>query len=281
MKVRLDPSELNQKTREVLRERSRIAAQARACEKTTNRLSKASPKERDRVWDVLIERALQGERIAIFEKLNPREVDFVQRLGFECRDQGKEDITSFIQSHLDRLEGELEFSRERIRQLEKDVLEPNELKIASEKNTYRRLKAELEELKTKNANRKPILFWSIDLNRRRRNQEVLVDYDARWIDWLLIEGQKFLKAIEMALATAASCGDRWEIFKVENHVGQLSRQLEYSENGPWTAHRFFLEDSLITFHGPHPLVFRYFMEVLGYTCSIRWSQSSAMVRVSW
>jgi hypothetical protein len=279
--ARLDPTTLDRETSKVLRERPWVATHSKSGRESSRRVPKASPAERQRVWDVLIEVALHGKRVAIFEKLNSREVDFVQRLGFECRDQGREDDTSYTQSHLGRLEDERQRCRDRVRMLEKDVFAPNEKELAREKDTYWRITGEIEKLKTKDTTPKPILFWSVNLDRRSQDREILVDYDARWIGWLITEGQDFLKSIEMTFEAAVHRGDRWEIFKVESHIDKLQRHLEYSEHRPWTPHKVFLEKDHLTFHGPHPLVFKYFMETLGYKCSIKWSPSFAMVRVGW
>lgn len=275
---RLDPSKLDQRTREVLRKRPWEAVKAAPIRAPR----KASPAERDRVWNILLSSALHGERDVVMEKLNARELEFLQRLGFSYKHETSDEESSFSQVHLGRLTEELKRSIERVRELELDEFGSNELRIAEELENYRRLRIEIRDLREMETEAsRSVSYFTINLDRRSLSVEIIDEYDSRWIDWLLRDGQKFFVIIEKYLHSAANRGDAWEIFKVTNYIGETQRHLEFSPHRPWTPHKYFVEEEHLTSHGPHPLVFRYFMETLGYKCTLKWEDNYAKVRLGW
>ncbi len=306
------PAQLKADAQAASEEKRALAREQRLAQKQTKqvRVVSASSAEKDRVWTVLITAALNNEPKAFFTRLNAKEQKFIAELGFHVEFGGESSQESWLDIHRERYKSELEAIDKHISFLETDdplseaLHQWNAIRAQKVRELYS-LHTKESLFGTKKAKTRSKVTYEVEMSRPKNYVPIFEEYDVRWLFWLLKEGQQFLLKIENKLAKAAKLGESYEILiaqpsnqareKTDERMFRSQRyerawvsyddysvkQSEPKPDLPWTPYDYFSEDECVANHGPEPEIARYFLELLGYRCTLRIKRDEAALRVKW
>lgn len=272
--ARLDPESLRQRVTLALKKTADNASL-----RTPKRAVVAKREERERIWNVLMIAALNGETFASFTSLNVRESRFIEDLGIGTVKTNSDSTENlFSRSQLDFLEGNLSALESRLAHYQSDVFGPHEADIRICREEIGRYRQELARLVGGTVFDK----YKFDLRRIDTLKPVSAEYDVRWLRWARSDqGQVVMRLFERQMELLADMGDRFLILTVKNLRQGRIEELIFLEDMPWEHHNYYVGDAPLFSHGPHPDVFRYFLELLEYKVSMKLGRSSASIRVQW
>lgn len=189
--------------------------------------------------------ALKAQRREIDDKVKKSLKDLVAR------------IDKILLRYVDKLDQIIEQS---------DALE----RLAAERTALRRF-----------VGRQPIAkkdVYEVSLESRR-SERFDYEYDVRWIYWLRgTVGQKFLETIERRLKSMAHVGRASDSLEIRQQSGNFFNIGDVEEIKPYS---YYCDGGKIFSNGPDPDYFRYIMELLGYTSSLRNTEKHAIVKIGW
>jgi hypothetical protein len=310
--TRILPAQLKADARAASEEKRALSREQRLAQKQTKqvRVASAGPAEKDRVWTVLITAALNNESKAFFTRLNAKEQKFIAELGFHVEFAGESSQESWLDIHRERYKSELEAIDKHISFLETDdplseaLHQWNAIRAQKVRELYS-LHTKESLFGTKKTKARSKVTYEVEISEPESYVRIVEEYDVRWLFWLLKDGQPFLLKIEEKLAKSAKLGESYEILiaqpsdKAREETGENMHRAQRYERAwvsygdysvkqsepkpdlPWTPYDYFSEDECVANYGPEPEIARYFLELLGYHCTLRIKKDEAVLKVKW
>ena len=311
---RLIPSDLKEGAKAATEERRALASEKKQIQKKSQqlRVAAASTAEKDRIWATLITSALNNVTKVFFKNLNKKEQDFIGKLGLVIRSSNLENFDSWLDTHLQRYKSELEDLDSTISSLEKADPFSEALITFERRRSY--VAREIYSLNTpaslagKSGKQSPKTTYDVELKKPEAVVALDEDYNTQYLFWLLDKGQMFFSRIEKKFKKSAEHGEFHEILIarpseltahasasprylyagvrhqrgwVAAHEYQPTNKNKVTQDFPGIPYDYFSEEELVAQQGPEPEYLRYFLELLGYQCTLRSKKDESVLRVKW
>jgi hypothetical protein len=311
--TRLDPSQLKDGAKEATEKKRTLARESDLLKARSEetRIRPASATERDRVWAALTTAALNNESRVSFKRLNISEQNFIRKLGFIVESTNQESIKSWLDTHLQRYESELQEIDRSIRFIEREdplsesllSLERHRTYVVTQLNSLRRPASPLR----KKAKPVSTVVYDVEIKEPETNVSSVDTYNIQSLFWLLGDGQGFFSHLEKKFEKSASLGEFFEIltarpsgkypqgisaarnqpFTGRHTRGWVANEHYYQEDlgakykTPWVLYDYFSEEQSVAERGPEPRALRYFLELLGYKCTLKLKKDESVLKVRW